>query len=231
MSWTEGTGKTVEEATEQALGASGLAEEDATVEVLAEASGGRFFGSKARVRVRPAGEVAEADAAEEAEVQDASDEDAGEQVDVEEKAECAADFLVGLLEAFGLEGTVETRIEDDLVFAEVQGENLGALIGRQGRTLAAVHEVTRTVVQRRLQTYVRLVVDVEGYREERRQALAKYATKLAKRVREDGVEVALEPMNPADRKVIHDAINDEEGVGTYSEGREPKRCVVICPEN
>lgn len=225
MSWTEGTGKTVEEATEQALDAAGLAEDDAKVEVLAEASGGRFFGSKARVRVRPAGEAGEAD------VQDANDEEAGDQVDVEEKAECAADFLIGLLEAFGLEGTVETRIEDDLVFAEVRGENLGALIGRQGRTLAAVHEVTRTVVQRRLQTYVRLVVDVEGYREERRQALAKYATKLAKRVREEGVEVALEPMNPADRKVIHDAINDEEGVGTYSEGREPKRCVVICPEN
>ncbi|RIK08297.1 MAG: hypothetical protein DCC49_09175 [Acidobacteria bacterium] len=229
MSWTEGTGKTVEEATELALEAAGLSEGDAEIEVLAEASGGRFFGSKAKVRVRPAGEVDEAedlggDAG-------GPDEEAGEQVDVEEKAECAADFLVGLLEAFGLEGTVETRIEDDLVFAEVRGDDLGALIGRQGRTLAAVHEVTRTVVQRRLQTYVRLVVDVEGYREERRQALAKYAVKLAKRVRDEGVEVALEPMNPADRKVIHDAINDEEGVGTYSEGREPKRCVVICPED
>lgn len=228
MSWTESTGKTVEEATELALEAAGLAEEDAEVEVLSEASGGRFFGSKAKVRVRPAGET---DAAEESDEQVADDEMTGEQVDVEEKAECAADFLVGMLEAFGLEGTVETRIEDDLVFAEVRGENLGALIGRQGRTLAAVHEVTRTVVQRRLQTYVRLVVDVEGYREERRQALAKYARKLAKRVLDEGVEVALEPMNPADRKVIHDAINDEEGVGTYSEGREPKRCVVICPEN
>lgn len=226
MSWTEGTGKTVEEATEQALEAAGLAEEDATIEVIAEASGGRFFGSKARVRVRPAGE----EDGEYTGENGADGEYASEQVDVEEKAECAADFLVGLVEAFGLEGTVETRIEDDLVFAEIRGENLGALIGRQGRTLAAVHEVTRTVVQRRLQTYVRLVVDVEGYREERRRALAKYAAKLAKRVREEGIEVALEPMNPADRKVVHDAINDEEGVGTYSEGREPKRCVVICPE-
>lgn len=229
MSWTEGTGKTVEEAMEVALGAAGLAEDEAEAEVLAEGSGGRFFGSKAKVRVRPAGEADATDGEEASGSHEGGE--PGEQVELEEKAECAADFLEGLLEAFGLDGTVETRTEDDLVFAEIRGENLGALIGRQGRTLAAVHEVTRTVVQRRLQTYVRLVVDVEGYREERRTALAKYARKLAKRVREEGVEVALEPMNPADRKVIHDAINDEKGVGTYSEGREPKRCVVICPED
>lgn len=227
MSWTEGTGKTVEEATEAALDAAGLLEDEADIEVLVEPSGGRFFGSKARVRVRSAGEANDDSADGEASAEGGEGE--VDQVDVGEKAECAAEFLEGLLEAFGLDGTVETRVEDDLVFAEVHGDNLGSLIGRQGRTLAAVHEVTRTVVQRRLQTYVRLVVDVEGYREERRSALAKYARKLARRVREEGKEIALEPMNPADRKVIHDAINDEDGVETYSEGREPKRCVVISP--
>lgn len=227
MSWTEGTGKTVEEALEEALAEAGISEEDAEVEVISEPSGGRFFGSKARVRVRPAGEAGEFSDAED---NAADDVDEASDVGVEEKAECAQDFLEGLLEAFDLDGTVETRAEDDLVFAEIHGDGLGALIGRQGRTLAAVHEVTRTVIQRRLQTYVRLVVDVEGYREERRNALGRYARKLAERVLEEGNEIALEPMNPADRKVVHDAVNEIAGVRTFSEGREPKRCVVICPE-
>lgn len=218
MDWIEGSGKSVEEATEAALAEAQLDEEDADVEVLAEPSGGRIFGSKARVRVRPKGSGGE-------------DGGGGEdEVPIEEKAECAADFLEGLLDAFGVGGEVDTHIEDDLVFAEIKGDSLGFLIGKQGRTLAALHEVTRTVVQRRLQTYVRLVVDVEGYRERRREALSEYARKIADKVRDAGKEIALEPMNPADRKIVHDALNDEEGVTTFSEGREPKRCVVVAPE-
>lgn len=222
MDWIEGSGKTVEEALAVALAEAQLEESEVDVEILSEPTGGRFFGSKARVRVRPVGS--------EDEPSDSAAEEAEDQVSPEEKAECAAEFLEGLLDAFGLEGTVESRIEDDLVFVELKGDDLGALIGRQGKTLAALHEVTRTVVQRRLQTYVRLVVDVEGYRERRREALSQYARKIAERVRDSGKEVALEPMNPADRKVVHDAINDEGGVSTFSEGREPKRCVVISPD-
>lgn len=152
------------------------------------------------------------------------------EVTIDEKVAVVDDFLKGLVGAFGLEGRVETRGEDGIVFASVSGEQTEALIGPRGSIMQSVHEITRTVAQRKIREGTRLRLDIAGYAERRREALQIYAGRLAEQVLEDGGEAMLEPMNPSDRKVIHDAIAEIEGVRSYSEGEEPHRSVVISAE-
>jgi spoIIIJ-associated protein len=149
-----------------------------------------------------------------------------------EEAEVAKAFLQGLLEAFQLEGEVGSEeLDEDTVEVAVTGSDLGLLIGPKGQTLIAIQELTRTVVQRKLGARSgRLLVDVAEYRKARRAALGRFATDVAGKVRAAGVPTALEPMNPADRKVVHDTVNAIDGVTTTSEGEEPSRRVVILPE-
>lgn len=147
--------------------------------------------------------------------------------DVEKQAETAKAFLDGLVTAFGLEADVAVETEKDTIRAAVTGEQAETLVGPKGSVMQAVQEVTRTVVQRRFHQPGRVRVDVAGYTERRREALAIYAERLANQVLEDGAEIMLEPMNAADRKVVHDAIGAIEGVESHSEGQEPRRSVVI----
>lgn len=144
-----------------------------------------------------------------------------------DQAKVVAEFLEGLLDAFGLEGEVQTRVEDDIIYADINGAQTEALIGPKGSILQAMLELTRTVVQRKTQAGARLRLDIAGYGERRREALRIYAARLAEQVVEEGGEVMLEPMNPADRKVVHDVIAEIDGVRSYSEGEEPKRSVVV----
>ena len=148
----------------------------------------------------------------------------------EEQAEVVKVFLEGLLGAFGLEGTVEASVDDGTIIADVQGEQTEALVGSKGSIMHAVNELTRTVVQRRTHESVRLRLDIAGFGAQRREALAIYAQRLAEQVKDEGAEIMLEPMNAGDRKVIHDAVSGIEGVGSYSEGDEPRRSVVLTPE-
>ena len=145
----------------------------------------------------------------------------------EEVAETARDFVAGLLAAMGLEAEVETSTEGDSAFVEVNGDELGILIGRRGQTLDALQELTRTAVQRRLRSRVRLLLDVEGYRARRRASLADYARAIAERAKERGTEIELEPMTAYERKVVHDAVAEIEGASSFSEGEEPQRKVVV----
>jgi spoIIIJ-associated protein len=87
--------------------------------------------------------------------------------------------------------------------------------------------VTRTAVQRRLRSRVRLLVDVEGYRSRRRESLTEYARSMARRAMERGTEIELEPMNAYERKLVHDAVAEIEGASSYSEGEEPNRKVIV----
>jgi spoIIIJ-associated protein len=151
---------------------------------------------------------------------------------LEEQAEVAVEFLEGLVGELGLRASVETRVlDEDTVELAVTGEDqLGLLVGPKGSTLAALQDVTRTVVQRRFPTRTdRILVDVAGYREKRAAALQRFSQKVAAEVIESGVEQAMEPMSPADRKVVHDAVNDMDGVVTRSEGEDPYRYIVISP--
>ena len=149
---------------------------------------------------------------------------------IDEQAEIAKEFLSGLLEAFGLEGRVESRIEDDILYLDMAGDQTEALVGAKGAIMHAVLELTRTVVQRKTFGAPRMRLDINGYAERRREALNIYTGKLAAKVLAEGGEVMLEPMNSADRKVIHDAVADIGGVRSYSEGEEPNRAVVIATD-
>jgi spoIIIJ-associated protein len=158
---------------------------------------------------------------------DSRTDDRPEQAPIEEQAKVAAGFISGLLDAFGLEGTVETRIEDDVLYIDVEGSQTEALVGTKGSVMQSVHELTRTVVQRKTYGAPRMRIDIAGYRARRREALKIYTGKLAEQVIAEEDEAMLEPMNAADRKVIHDTVAEIEGVRSFSEGDEPRRAVVI----
>jgi spoIIIJ-associated protein len=153
------------------------------------------------------------------------------EVALEEQGGIAEEFLRGLVGQFGLQAeiTVKQPDEDNLEVAVI-GDDLGLLIGPKGATLLAIQDLTRTVVQRKTgATNGRIHVDVGGYREKRATALTGFARQVASQVVATGSRRALEPMAAADRKVVHDALNDIEGVQTLSEGEEPQRRVVIIP--
>lgn len=153
-----------------------------------------------------------------------------DEISIEEQATAAQDFTVGLVDAFGVAARVQTEVRDDAVHVDIVGDGLGLLVGPRGATLSALEEIVRAVVQRSTGGHsARVHVDVGGYRQRRREALAEFARKLAKEVKDAGVERALEPMSPPDRKVVHDAIAEMEGVTTTSQGEEPRRWVVIRP--
>jgi len=144
----------------------------------------------------------------------------------------AKEFLEGLLASLELTGQVGSEeLDEETVEVAVAGNDLGLLIGPKGQTLMAVQDLTRTVVQRKLGARSgRLLIDVAEYRKARRAALERFATGVADKVKEAGVATALESMNAADRKVVHDTVNAIDGVTTTSEGEEPNRRVVILPD-
>ena len=151
--------------------------------------------------------------------------------DVAQQAEVARAFVAGLVEEFDLDGDVSVvEIDEDTVEIRVAGDGLGLLIGPKGQTLQAVQDLARTAVQRRVPTAgARILVDIGGYRERRRTALERFTKEQASLVVSTGEARALEPMSPADRKVVHDTVNSIDGVRTTSEGEEPRRRVVILP--
>lgn len=142
----------------------------------------------------------------------------------------AVGFLEGLTAAFGLSGKVVLVREDEEMEVQVNGEDLGLLVGPKGNTLLALQDLTRVVAQRRLGDHdTRLRVDVAGYRERRRDALSRFATKVANDVIETGKPRMLEPMASADRKVVHDTLAEIDGVTTRSRGEDPYRQIVVEP--
>ena len=147
--------------------------------------------------------------------------------------EVGEEFLSGLITAFGVRGSVTRNVLDDGDTLElaVEGDDVGMLIGPRGATLSAIQELTRTVAQRKAgEGQPRIVVDVAGYRKDRREALERFTRDVAAQVVATGVVRVLEPMPPADRKVVHDTVNTIDGVSTASEGEEPRRRVVIQPD-
>ncbi|MGH8957774.1 MAG: RNA-binding cell elongation regulator Jag/EloR [Acidimicrobiia bacterium] len=144
-----------------------------------------------------------------------------------EQAPVVDQFLRGLIDSFGLDGSVRVEIEDDVIIATVEGEQTEALVGIRGSVLDAVHEITKTTLHRQFKDTARVRLDIAGYAERRRQALSIYAGQLIDQVMSEGGEIMLEPMSAADRKVIHDAVAAVEGVRSYSEGEPPRRYVVI----
>ncbi len=154
-----------------------------------------------------------------------------ESLTLEQQGEAAQEFVQGLLQEFGLNAEVAfTEIDEDTVQVAATGDDLGLLVGPRGATLAAVQDLTRTFVQRQSENRTdRILVDVAGYREKRIAALRRFTEGLVEEVKTTGSERALEPMSAADRKVVHDTVNEIDGVETRSDGAEPTRYVVIQP--
>jgi spoIIIJ-associated protein len=154
-------------------------------------------------------------------------------VTVDEQAAIISEFVEGLLDAYGLDGELaSTKVDEETVEIQVTGDDLGLLIGPKGQTLAAIQDLSRTVVQRRATGthHGRVRLDIGGYRQRRREALERFARSVADDVKSSGMQKALEPMNAADRKVVHDTVNEIDGVSTVSEGEDQRRRVVILPD-
>ena len=153
---------------------------------------------------------------------------------VQEQSEVVEEFLSGLVDAFGFTADVSTtEIEEDTVLVRVDGEGLGLMVGRKGRTLSAIHEISRAVLHREADGPLRgrIRLDVAGYRERRQIALEGFVKEAAAKVLEDGVDLALEPMSAPDRKIVHDTAAEIAGIRTLSEGEEPNRRVILVVED
>ncbi len=147
-----------------------------------------------------------------------------------QEGDIAADYLEVLLDIVDYDGDIDLDVENDRAVVSIEGEDLGALVGPRGETLDALQELTRLAVAQKTGTRSRLMLDIGGHRAQRRQQLQELASGTAEKVVADGEAVRLSPMNPFERKVVHDAIATIDGVRSESEGEEPSRRVVVLPD-
>ena len=148
---------------------------------------------------------------------------------LENEGEIAADYLEELLDIADLDGDLDMDVEGDRAAVSIVGADLSQLVGRDGEVLEALQELTRLAVYRETGERSRLMLDISGFRAQRRSELEKVAADAVSQVRERGERVSLDPMSPFERKVVHDAVAAA-GLVSESEGVEPRRFVVILPE-
>jgi spoIIIJ-associated protein len=148
---------------------------------------------------------------------------------LEQEGDIAADYLEGLLDIADLDGDIDMDVEGERAMVSITGGNLEHLIGNRGTTLDALQELTRLAVTRETGERSRLMLDVGGHRVERRKELVEIGTKAAVEAKSTGAPVKLKPMNPFERKVVHDAVAAAGCVST-SEGEEPNRRIVVTAE-
>ncbi|MBA3523856.1 MAG: hypothetical protein H0T85_04765 [Geodermatophilaceae bacterium] len=146
------------------------------------------------------------------------------------EGDIAADYLERLLDILDYDGDIDLDVEGERAVVAVVGGALRGLIGTGGATLDALQEMTRLAVAQQTGVRTRLMLDVGGYRAKRREELTELATATATAVKETGQRRKLAPMNPFERKVVHDAVSATDGVFSESEGEEPNRCVVVIPD-
>jgi spoIIIJ-associated protein len=149
--------------------------------------------------------------------------------DLFRESEIAADYVEGLLDVLDYDGDIDELIHAGRPVVEVVGGRLQSLVGQRGATLEALQELTRLAVFRQTGTPSRLLLDVGGYRANRRKELAAVAKNAAEKVKEHGEAIKLEPMSAFERKCVHDVINALPGVESESEGVEPARRIVVRP--
>ncbi|MER8016025.1 protein jag [Streptomyces griseoluteus] len=150
---------------------------------------------------------------------------------LEQEGEIAADYLEGLLDIADLDGDIDMDVEADRASVSIisdAGRDLQKLVGRDGEVLEALQELTRLAVHRETGDRSRLMLDIAGYRAQKRTELAELGAKAAAEVKSSGEPVKLKPMTPFERKVVHDAIKGA-GLRSESEGEEPQRFVVVLP--
>jgi spoIIIJ-associated protein len=215
MQEIERSAASVEEAVEAALAELGISEQEARIEIVQEPRGG-FLGLNAQPAIVKVRRVTSAPV---------------EEGDAEEQGEVALHFLEGLMDAMGLDADLEVASVEGVTYVDVWGasssEDMGILIGKRGHTVDSLQELVKSHVQRETGERCRVQVDVEDYRKRRRSRIVQRAREAAGRVRRSGKAEALEPMTAYERKIVHDAIAQVDGVETASEGEEPDRRVVV----
>lgn len=150
-------------------------------------------------------------------------------VEVESQTKEACEkFLYDVLKAMGMEVKITSEIDEDgSLSMNVEGENMGILIGKRGQTLDSLQYLTNRVANKMQDGYVRVKLDTENYRQRRKETLENLAKNIAHKVKRTKRSVSLEPMNPYERRIIHSALQDDKYVSTHSEGNEPYRRVVV----
>ena len=218
---------------EPAAEAEAPAEAEASDEGGDEADRPRRKRSRSRRR-KPAGERPEAEetANDEAEapapiVIERAPFEATAEENLSDTAKAARDFLSGLTERMSVPVSIEVMETEEQLRMQMAGDNMSLLIGRRGETLDALQYLTSLTVNRGREDYLRISIDTENYRAKREEALRKLAVRMAGRAKKSGKRVALEPMNPYERRILHSALQNDPEVTTHSEGEEPYRRVII----
>lgn len=228
MEEKEFSGKNVEEAIEKGLKELGLSRDDVEVKILDEGKAGLFglmgaSPAKIKLIVKPL-----------------------EGLKAEEKGKATREKLSGvnlisaqkkvkeelneILKLMGMEAEITTSLEEGKVVADIKSENGAILIGKKGQTLNALQLIVNLIVNRDEKTRTKVIVDTENYRQRRENALMKMAGEVADEVKSKGRSRELEPMNPAERRVIHLALKDNREVETTSQGEGNFRRVVVSPK-
>ena len=237
----EMTGKTVDEALEAALAELHTTRENVDVEILEEAKDalfGLFGGRKARIKVtvKTAQEaeineekVAESSKKTEKVVAEGETKQPKTVVNNDEAIKLAKEFLLKIFAAMNIKVVMEKFVskEDGSITFKLHGADMGILIGKHGQTLDSLQYLTNLVANKNSTERIRIMIDIEDYRERRAHTLTRLALRLAEKVKRSGDRVVLEPMNPHERKIIHMALQNDNRVNTLSEGEDPYRRVAI----
>ncbi len=246
----EFTAKTVEEAKELAAAEFGVSADEIDFEILEQPRKG-LFGMKGVARLmasyeapaaahapaeKPAAPAVQDVPAEEPAPASFEDESEGEvpalpdDFDIEgsAKVQAAKKYLTDVLHALGLENFQINAIRrDGNIVLDITGDKLGVVIGRRGETLDSLQYLTILASNRTEESYCRISIDCNGYRDKRRETLESLAKRTSAKVIKQGRKIALEPMNPYERRIIHSCVAEIEGVSSHSTGVEPYRKVVI----
>lgn len=203
MDWVEYSAKTVEEALTEALIQLKTTSDNVEYEVLEKETAGflGLFSKPARIRVK---------------IKDSIE-------------NVTRDFLERLFAAMKIESKIEIVYEEAnaCVNINVSGEDMGILIGKRGQTLDSLQYLTSLVVNKESNSYLKVKLDTENYRERRKETLENLAKNISHKVKRTRKPVSLEPMNPYERRVIHSVLQNDKFVETHSEGEEPYRKVVV----
>ena len=217
MEYTEFTGKTVDEAVEKGLAELGITAEQADIRVIEEGKKKLFGSVKARVEIAVKTEEKTCCAC--------------NKVSTATDGERTVEFLEGLFKLLNITACTELVSEGERVEINVTAADSTSIIGKHGAMLDAIQTLAGAVANTGREDYLRVAVDCENYRERREATLNKLAENLAQKAIRLGKKIMLEPMNPYERRIMHAALSEREGVKTQSEGKEHNRYLVIIPDN
>jgi len=219
----EKSAKTVDEAIALALEELEISEDQAVIEIIGDGSSKGFLGlgkkdAVVRVSVK-----------EEEEFVYYGDDEEEEDSSVMDAEDKAVDFVAEILSGIGIHGKLDSYHQGNAIHIDVTGQDCGHAIGRGGDTLDAISYLTALVANKGREERVHVHLDIGGYKKRREDVIVERAKKVASRVMRYGRALSLEPMNPAERRVVHFALQDFGGISTHSEGEEPNRKIVISP--